>query len=215
MFSFVPKKMVASQRKIIDENLMLLFSKDYQPFSIVEDEGFRAFVHSLNSAYPIPSRRNIANLMLSAEYDKCVTAVRERMRNQDIQAVCLTTDCWTSNAQDSYIAVTAHYFDLNFKLQSILLECAPLPGSHTASNIARELKRLIDEWKLTNKVIMVVADNAKNIQNGIQELQLKKFGCMAHTINLVAQSALQIEPIKDLLNKVKIIFIILNHVYYK
>lgn len=203
IFNFLPKKMVASQRKKIDAALMLLFSLDFQPFRVVEDRGFRAFVEALNPSYQLPSRKNISNLMLSADYEKCLTEVRENMNKENILSVCLTTDCWTSAAQESYIAVTAHYFDPDFVIKSVLLECAPLPGSHTSINLSQELRRLLLEWKLTSKVIMVVADNAKNIQNAIQELHLKKFGCMAHTINLTAQNGLQVEPIKTLLNKIK------------
>lgn len=45
------KKLTASQREKIDEQLMLLFIKEFQPFSIVEDTGFRAYTNALNVAY--------------------------------------------------------------------------------------------------------------------------------------------------------------------
>ena len=34
---------------------------------------------------------------------------------------------------------------------------------HTAENLAEELKCITDEWKITNKEVAVVTDNAANI----------------------------------------------------
>lgn len=39
--SFVPKKMTFDVQKKIDEFCLKLFTKDYQPFKIIDDEGFK------------------------------------------------------------------------------------------------------------------------------------------------------------------------------
>ncbi|KAG5858392.1 hypothetical protein JTB14_006425 [Gonioctena quinquepunctata] len=55
--AFLRKKMGVIARKNIDDNLMLLFTHDFQPFSVVEDYGFRKFVEALNPSYQLPSRK--------------------------------------------------------------------------------------------------------------------------------------------------------------
>ncbi|XP_072945701.1 E3 SUMO-protein ligase ZBED1-like [Epargyreus clarus] len=70
------KKMTASQREKIDEQLMLLFIKDFQPFSVVEDRGFKSYSNALNPAYQLPTRQHISNTLLPALYEKCVNRVR-------------------------------------------------------------------------------------------------------------------------------------------
>jgi hypothetical protein len=171
-------KITAIQRKEIDDALMLLFIKDFQPFSVVEDKGFRKFVSTLNPAYQLPSRKHISNTMLTAKYQKCENDVKERFN--EVNAACLTVDGWTSRAQEGYFAITAHYIDDNFESKSALLQCRVLPGPHTRANISQDLQRVISQWNLNKKVRLVVADNAANVQNSIEELNLKNFGCFAH-----------------------------------
>lgn len=197
------KKISSAQRKEIDDALMLLFTKDFQPFSLVEDKGFRKFVASLNPAYQLPSRKHISNVMLDAAFRKCEVEVREKFLVT--KSACLTVDCWTSRAQEGYFAVTAHYINNNFELESVLLQCRVLPGPHTAINISEDLERILAEWKLEGKVRLVISDNASNMKSSIKALKLKHFGCFAHTLNLVAKSALALPEVETFLLKLKVI----------
>lgn len=198
------KKMTASQREKIYEQLMLLFIKDFQPFSIVEDTGFRAYTNALNIAYQLPTRQHISNTLLPALYEKCVNRVRTS-EIKNITSLSLTTDLWTSASQESYIAILAHYVDIDFKFKKVLLECAPLPGSHTAVNIAEEISRTIDDLGIDKKQILIITtDNATNMQNAVkQQLGLKHFGCFAHTLNIVVEKALEVDTVKSTIEKVK------------
>lgn len=55
---------------------------------------------------------------------------------------------------------------------------------------------------MTDKVLIVVSDNAANIKGAVvNELKWKHFGCYAHTINLIVEDAL--EPVRLLLSKIK------------
>lgn len=129
------KKMTAAQKSAIDEKLLLLFIKDFQPFSIVEDKGFREYTNALNPAYHPPTRQHISNTLIPALYEKTLN----KMQNIDLKCITslsLTTDLWTSASQDAYIAVMAHYINEEFESHNLLLECAPLPSPHTAKHVA-------------------------------------------------------------------------------
>lgn len=167
------KKLSNKQRKEIDDALMLLFYKSFLPFSIVEDENFKKIVSILNPAYQLPSRKHVSNTLSDADYHSTATEVKEKLAKVD--SACLTIDCWTSRAQEGYLAVTAHYVDNSFNLQTTLLQCRILSGPHTASNLSTELDEVINEWNLTKKIQLVVSDNAPNVQNCIKDLNLKNF----------------------------------------
>lgn len=200
------KKLTPYQRKEIDHALMALLFKSFLPFSTVEDNSFKRFVKSLNPAYQLPSRKHISNVILNAEFQICEAEVKERFTN--IKGTCLTLDCWTSQAREDYLAVTAHYLDENLDLKSALLQCEILEESHTLANIKQAMQNLIENWSLQGKVRLVVADNTHNLQNAIKDLQLENFGCFAHTINLVAKSALEVPEVEIFLNKIRSI---VNH----
>ena len=70
---------------------------------------------------------------------------------------------------DSYIAVTSHFVDENFKIKSVLLECSILAGSHTSYNLAQELQRIVTAFNLRDKITLAVSDNAANIKKTSME----------------------------------------------
>lgn len=200
--TFLKRKIGVGARKGIDKVLMRLFTGDFQPFSVVEDAGFKAFVSALNPSYQLPSRRTITNSLLPAAYEEVYNEVKEEMRN--VKAITLTTDCWTSRNTENYFGVTGHYITENFEAKSVLLDCSCFEGSHSSQNLADALNKVIDEWGLQQKVVLVVSDNAANITKAVKDiLHLNHFGCFAHTINLIAKDSLELEEVNTILDKVK------------
>ncbi|XP_049769491.1 E3 SUMO-protein ligase ZBED1-like [Schistocerca cancellata] len=186
---YLSKRIGVNQKRKIDGQLLQLFTKNFQPFSVVEDSGFRGFVRALNPGYELSSRKHISDVMLQAAY----TAAKEKVVDKlsAAQTVCLTTDCWTSAANEGYMAVTGHFVSEDFTLQSVLLGCSQLSGAHTAPNLSATLIGTTDNFRLTDKVLLVVTDNAPNIKNAVPILRWKHFGCYAHTLNLIVQNALK------------------------
>lgn len=118
--------------------------------------------------------------------------------------MCLTTDCWRSSANESYLALTAHYMTTDFELQSVLLECAQIFDTHTSENLAKEIIRIVEEFSLKDKVILVVSDNVSNITSAVKKhFGWQHFGCYAHSLNLIVQSALSSPEINELKVKIK------------
>lgn len=200
--TYIPKKMTVDMKKDIDQSLLNLFTKDYQPFKLVEDKGFKQFVKMLNPNYTLPNRHSISKQYIPALYEKRLREVKELVV-QEAKHVCLTTDCWTSRNNESFMAITIHFVDSNFSLQSILISCSSFNENHTAINLSEQIQKTIDEWQLEGKIELAVSDNATNIKNALGSLQLKHLGCFAHTLNLVVQSALTLE--NELIDKVKTI----------
>jgi hypothetical protein len=69
--------------------------------------------------------------------------------------VSLTTYCCTSGNNESFMRVTIHFVDDDFKLQTMLLKCAVFSGSHTTANLSYYYRGkcdvggfLIFEWTL-------------------------------------------------------------------
>ncbi|CAG9819749.1 unnamed protein product [Phaedon cochleariae] len=197
----MPKKIGVVAKNKIDRQLMKLFFKDYQPFGIVEDEGFREFVNILNPNYSIPTRKTLTHTLLPAMFEETLNNVKSLLK--DVRSVTLTTDHWTSINTESFIAVTIHYIEENnFQLKSVLLECSATSQAHTSVNIARELNNIVVTWGIENKIMLAVTDNAANIRKAIRdELKWKHFGCFAHTINLIAEDCIVL--VDDLVKKVR------------
>ena len=177
-----------------------MVARDYQPFSIVEDVGFRIFCQALNPMYALPSRKTLTQKFIPGLYDAARASLQERVKTAS--AVCLKTDCWTSRATTSFMAVTFHFIE-NYSMASCLLDCFEFSDRHTSENLAEELHRVAREWGMENKVVCCVTDNAANITKAIQLLKWTHHPCLAHTINLFVRNALR--AIKPTVDKVKAI----------
>lgn len=180
---------------------MGLFINDLQPFSVVDDNGFKEFVYALNPGYQLPSRFVVSKTLLPAMYEECVNKVQELVNCG--KAFCITTDAWTSINTVSFIGVTAHFLDKNFNLHSVLLDCSSFDLRHTTENLAADLQRVCKKWKIENKVLFAVSDNAANIQKAIQSIGWKHMGCVAHTINLLVKDSLKGAEIRIIIEKVR------------
>jgi len=73
---------------------------------------------------------------------------------ESLESVCLTTDSWTSVTTENYLAVTAHYVDSKFEVDSCLLECIKFGERHTADNLANAILRVTREWKIQKKLLV-------------------------------------------------------------
>lgn len=64
-----------------------------------------------------------------------------------------------------------------------MLETMHLTTAHIAELIASELRRVADEWNITDKVRMLTSDNASNIVAIAKLTVWKHLQCFAHTLN--------------------------------
>ncbi|XP_068231881.1 zinc finger BED domain-containing protein 4-like [Palaemon carinicauda] len=178
------------KKQQLDKLVIKMIATDLQPISIVEDKGFKNFVHGLDPRYVMPSRRDLTRKYLPAMYDEAVKQVQGELR--ETPHVSLTTDLWTSSQTRGFITVTAHYINSEWNLKSAVLETARLKVDHTAENIADELKRICTRWEILDKVCCIITDNAANIVAAVTKyMQIKQQPCFAHTLNLVVQDSIK------------------------
>uniref|UniRef100_A0A3Q3FFT6 BED-type domain-containing protein n=1 Tax=Labrus bergylta TaxID=56723 RepID=A0A3Q3FFT6_9LABR len=195
---FVSRPIDPMRQRAMDEVLAKMIALDLQPFSIVEDKGFRQYTKELNPNYVLPSRKTLSNSIIPELYRRTHEKVQERV--DKAEAVCLTTDCWTSRTTTSFMSVTCHFIS-DFQNVSVLLDCLEMSDRHTADNLAEQLLRVAREWNIVHKVVACVSDNAANVVKAIQNTGWPHLFCFAHTLNLIVHSG--IAAIKPTVDKVK------------
>ncbi|XP_061128956.1 zinc finger BED domain-containing protein 4-like [Syngnathus typhle] len=180
---------------------MEFIALDDQPFSIVEDVGFRRLIEHIEPRYAMPSRRHFSGVCLPELFNIVATHVHELLAS-DITAISFTTDIWSSDVSlTSMLSLTAQWMDEDFKLQKILLHSQEFRGSHTAAAISDAFTNMCDTWHIDrSKVHAIVSDNARNMTKAIEDSQLKGIRCMAHTLHLaVNEGMLSQRSVKDIL----------------
>lgn len=158
--------------------------KDQQPISIVEDKGFQELLEHLAPRYQLVSRSHLSNAVIPAIYDDVKSKVLDIIHQT--QSVSFTTDGWTSRSNTSYLTVTAHVLDIDWKLHAFVLATNEVGESHTATNLASHLQTVLQDWLHEQSVYVkalksesadpglpgitptVTTDNAANIVKGMK-----------------------------------------------
>ncbi|XP_060719424.1 zinc finger BED domain-containing protein 4-like [Tachysurus vachellii] len=108
---------------------------------------------------------------------------------------------------ESFLTVTAHYITSEWEMRSCVLQTHPIYESHTSEHLSEMLTDAVAEWKLerVNSIIPVTTDNAKNIVNATDLAAGlgPQIGCFAHTVNLAVKSAISLNQVSRLLEKVR------------
>jgi hypothetical protein len=99
-------KMSPQRYQFLTKQLAEMCALDFRPISIVNGKGFHAFVNAIDPSYQIPSCTTVCNYLKKSYIDAKAVMI-EQISGQE--GVALTTDLWTSAANDGYITVTAHY----------------------------------------------------------------------------------------------------------
>ncbi|KAL1277085.1 hypothetical protein QQF64_023758 [Cirrhinus molitorella] len=138
----------SAKAKGITKRIMEFIALDDQPFSVVEDVGFRRLIDHIEPRYTIPNRRHFSDVCLPEMYNVVSTNVHELLAT-DIAALSFTTDIWSSDVSPtSMLSLTAQWIDTDFKLQKIVLHSQEFRGSHTAVAISEAFANMFDTWRI-------------------------------------------------------------------
>ena len=188
----------------ITDDIIYMICKDYEPFSMVEREGFKTFVKKNLPQYRIPTRKTIKTQM-EKKYKKVSSNYKDFLKNSN--HITLTTDIWTDTMNTrSFLGVTTH-FQQNSEMFSANLGVHQMSTNHTGLHIRDKLAEVCTEWEIPlSKITAIVTDNGANIVLAVELYLGKKchLACFAHTINLIATNSVKsVKGLPDLIKKVK------------
>uniref|UniRef100_A0A803LZ45 BED-type domain-containing protein n=1 Tax=Chenopodium quinoa TaxID=63459 RepID=A0A803LZ45_CHEQI len=163
------------------------------PISMVEHMGFRKYSKTLQPGFKVPSRNTTRkDIMKRYELEKENVATLLRKAKGKI---ALTTDMWTAdNQRKGYMAVTSHFIDNTWKLQSRIIRFLYVPAPHTAEVLADALKERIQSWNLDLRLSSITVDNCSTNDAMMEILKGDFFHmrCCAHILNLIIQDGLSV-----------------------
>ncbi|KAK9150923.1 hypothetical protein Syun_009232 [Stephania yunnanensis] len=117
------------------------------PFVFVEHSCFVKFCNVIQPKLKLVKRRTITRDCL--EMYNVEKAKLKKILTKNSQRVCLTTYTWTSLQNTSYMCLTAHYVDDDWKLQKKIINFCEIEG-HTADDIGKVVEMCLLHWKIEN-----------------------------------------------------------------
>ncbi|KAL4283816.1 hypothetical protein GQ457_16G012640 [Hibiscus cannabinus] len=148
-------------RDAIKKALIHMIVVDELPFRIVEGEGLKQFLSIACPRFHLPSRFTVRRDCLDL-----FNSMKKSLKNsfeQGTSRMCLTTDTWTSLQRVSYMVLTAHWIDAEWKLQKRIINFCPI-SAHRGESIGQALEKCIRDWGI-ERVFTITVDNAS--ANGV------------------------------------------------
>ena len=113
---------------------------------------------------------------------------------QSKNKMSLTTDTWTSEANDAH-GLTSHFLTAGFELVSLCLAVEPFTGRHTGVNIASCIKQILRDFNIDLAAVSaVITDNASNIDLASRLGEWTSKHCFGHALQLAIDDGIKMSP---------------------
>ena len=192
----------------IDRALLIFIIACCLPFMLIESNAFKEFVLCLNPKYKVPCRKKLRSLSTDLYREK-VELLKSKLLS--IKVLSITTDGWTSCQNYSYISATAHLISDKTNFISFCLGFAYLNGRHDADNLKEALLKIVAKFKVDDKIMSIVSDNASNVRNCLNSLKvclnIQPIRCMGHVLQLVVKSVIYLVEVGEKDSSSKFFFI--------
>lgn len=196
------------KEKAADDALFFMITKDLQPFTIVEDVGFKHLTKTLCPLYALPSRRKVTR-----DFDEKFHEVANEVKKMISSGyVSITMDGWTEkHTTTNFLGITCHYLNtLTNELDSITLKLDHYSDmNHSGENILAEMVDICcNEWGIDkNNIVSITTDNAGNMLRATRLFDMDRsagLNCIAHIFNLIVEAAIgSLPPLGPIFSKVK------------
>lgn len=196
-FLKLPKKI----RETAERAALYMIAKDIQPFSCLQDEGFRHFTQtmieiglkygSVQLKYILCDRTTMSKSILPKFYNECVQKLKDELAS--VTHLAITTDHWTNDSlKNSYQAFTVHYVNNSYCLISKCIGLFEFIESKIGVAIkaytTKILKNILPET-ITNDNLVFVTDNGSNMKSAYRNDV--RLSCAVHNLNLAVEKALK------------------------
>lgn len=183
----------------VDISLIEMLVKNFYPVEFVDSPHFKLFVSNISPSYQIPSRKNISTVLLPHLLEKTKATVRLSL--ESTSAVAITIDSWTSVINENFISLTGHFIDNEIALKTYLIECFRYDSKSSTEDLAKEIKRIVCEWQIEEKVVAIVSNNNEGIVEAIQMTGFNYIPCFAHNLDLMVEEMLK--DVEEIIEKAK------------
>lgn len=183
----------------VDEILLKMITTDLLPIALVQDNGFKEFTRALNPFYTLPTEKKLSTELIPTKFKAITLKVHQIIKK--VKSVTLTTDCWTSYSNESFIRVLAHFISDDYECKSILLAVKSCNLPLSGKCLSELLENVIEQWDLKGKILLVISDNVTDLQD--EDLQWPHLKCIVTTIGSIIQDSLkQVEPLLNTISDI-------------
>ena len=171
-------------------------------FWAIEKKQLHITLTMLQNNIQIFCHDKIQNL-ITDQYHKVMSAIQKSFVNTDSK-MSLTLNCWSHNWL-LFLAVTVYYIDNNWNYCKALLRFEHVNRPHTEATLTDHVVKILETFKIKNKLFAITTDNAFNniimcthlklILHGEHEIDWDNakttIPCITHVLTLAVKALLK------------------------
>ncbi|XP_027187264.2 zinc finger BED domain-containing protein RICESLEEPER 1-like, partial [Cicer arietinum] len=183
------------------------------PVTVVEQVGFKVFVKNLQPLFEFLPNSGIEISCLEI-YRREKEKVYE-MINKLCGRINLSIEMWYSTENSSYLCLSAHYIDEEWKMRKKILNFLTLDSSYTEDLLPEVIIKCLDEWDIDCKLFALTLDDCSvddditlRIKERVSEKrpflstrQILDVRSAAHLISSIVQDAM--DALHDVIQKIR------------
>ena len=155
--SYARTPVTPSQAIVIDGLILNTIVGDLRPINLVEGEHFKKLMNYLVPGYDIPSRKT---MMKNIEDKWADGQSKMRALLANVKFAAFTTDMWSNTKRESFLGLTIHFIDKNYKLVNLVLATKEVNEEHSGDNLVAWLEAILEEYEVSpHQIVGVVTDN--------------------------------------------------------
>lgn len=130
------------------------------PFNVVNNLHFRVFLAIAVPGFTLLSRTSQTRRAIAMGL-KIKASLRDKLSN--IKYYSLTSDIWSSRANDGYISVTVHFVK-DWTVKNVCIAVRGFQESHSGDNIRQIILGILREFSLdASKMVAITTDRGANM----------------------------------------------------
>jgi hypothetical protein len=124
----------------------------------------------------------------------------KRQLQESKSSIHLSFNLWTSPNHFTIVGIIAHFMNIQYKIESVLLGLRRLYNSHSGENVAGAIVSVIDKYEIAENIEYMMLDNTSLNDTCVEEIlrqldindtkEQRRLRCLGHIINLTAKTFL-------------------------
>lgn len=174
-------KISPEKSKLLNEAILECIIEDSRPFGDFRKPGMRKFLEKFFPGF-VPHHRLTNSKKLKILFKKYKKQLKKTLNS--FPFISLTTDVWKRKNGRYFVAITAHFFDDNYNLFSLIIGFRKINGRHLKERLQVFVQNEINQYKIKNKIVSITTDNGADFKSATSSGFGIRFSCLAHNLSL-------------------------------
>ncbi|GIY60675.1 zinc finger BED domain-containing protein 1, partial [Caerostris extrusa] len=189
---------IVTKKPNVTEKIVEMLLVDMLPVSILEGNGFKNLINSLESSYKMPTVKEFFIDHIPKKYYVEFKKVQSLLK--DSEKVHTSIELWTGYNDQNFLTVSSHFVTSDFQYKHYALSTVPVHDKNP-EHLMTSIVTCVSNWNLSMDVLCIVIDGSDTMEKTAQLTGWTVEKCFAHTLDDIIKVSLSSPELNALFAK--------------